>query len=228
MDVAVAPLQRHLGAGGRVGPPEADRVPQLPVERVRGVVLPAVQPRATQTQEEVVADLDVGGALRVEWGGGRRRRRLGGGGGPDGGLQTFVGRGGGRRRVREQLAAALGRRDERDAGEPGGAADDRLGLQDPGRRRGGGGGAFGPCGRWTPALLRGPGGEMHGDAVRVHGPGHVHLLGSHGVPHREAGVGVGRDLQLDERRAQEADLGGFGRGLRNHDVVFLLSLRVFG
>ncbi len=68
---------------GDVDPLVAEDTPQLPVKRVGSVVHLTIFPCLTQAEEEVVTDLDVRGALRVE----RRRDRhfgrgwhLGGGG----------------------------------------------------------------------------------------------------------------------------------------------------
>lgn len=51
---------------------------------------------------------------------------------------------------------------------------------------------------------------MNAEAVGVGGPGDVELLGLHGLPHREGGVDVRRDLQQEERRAQHGDFGRTG------------------
>ena len=50
---------------------------------------------------------------------------------------------------------------------------------------------------------------METDAVGVDGPGDGYLLGPHGLPYWEAGVGVSRDFQEEKRRAQQGDFGRF-------------------
>lgn len=68
-DVAVVPLQQDLRAMADVDPPALPPKPQLPVERVRRVVLRTLAARAARTPEEADAHPDVGGALGVELGG---------------------------------------------------------------------------------------------------------------------------------------------------------------
>lgn len=187
-DVAVVPLQQDLRAMADVDPPALPPKPQLPVERVRRVVLRTLAARAARTPEEADTHPDVGGALGVELGGKRPLEQ--GPQPPRPGLDA--GRGGG---------LWLGGDERRGDGGGGWCRVRRFSLVLPGQSR-------------TLASLGGHGGQTDADAVRVDGPGDVDLPGRHGLPHRDAGVGVSGDFQEEAAagRSQEIDCGRFVRG----------------